>query len=442
MNRLKPIAIISTLFLSTVSVQSFAIANNQLNNQKDKSTCEIIIDAGSSGSRLHLFKITPSQDSSFNVPDEITDLTATKDTSINVNPGISSYADNPEQAGASIADLLNRLEEKSITKENCKQQKLRKIPIYLNATAGMRLVPKKQQKKIYNAINNAINFKIKHSKNKWKNVQAVKTIPGWQEGLFDWLSLNYENIKSKTATSGALDLGGASTQLAFDIKNSHYSNLISKTKDDKKVVKLKLNNKKYKIFSISFLGLGQDQARENILKTSPNSFYYCYPKDTIFNEPKSTSGVAPASSGLAIVSRGAFMPMVCNWAANRVLDQKDVYSKVNQYLTIELTSQYNDKKFVAFSGFYYTSDFFNKAQNLQDLSNSIKEKCKDNWSEFKANNPGTPSKYLINECINGSYTKQLLHYGYKFPINNSDKIKFTSDVDWTKGAALYYFLKK
>ena len=114
---------------------------------------------------------------------------------------------------------------------------------------------------IYNAIKNSLS-----SSQNWK-AGSIETIPGWQEGLFDWLSLNYENIKNGEATSGALDLGGASTQLAFDTKNIPSSDLTSKTKDDTKVVKLKLNNKKYKIFSISFLGLGQDQARENILKT-------------------------------------------------------------------------------------------------------------------------------------------------------------------------------
>ena len=454
MNILKPTtsSIICTLFLSTASMQSFALANNQLNNQlnnqKDKSTCEIIIDAGSSGSRLHLFKLTSSTNISTNIsnkiknktlPDTIEDLT--EDNHIKTSPGISSYVDNPAKAGASIKDLLDKviysLDDHPITKE-CNQD-LSQIPVYLNATAGMRLVPKKQQKKIYKAIKNSLS-----SSYNWK-AGSIKTIPGWQEGLFDWLSLNYENIKNGKATSGALDLGGASTQLAFDTKNMPSSDLTSKTKDDKKVIKLKLNNKKYKIFSISFLGLGQDQARGRILKASPDSFYYCYPEDAIFNEPKSTNGVTPAPSDYNIISKGKFRPMNCRWAAKIVLNQKGVYSKVNKLLTPELTSRHNDKKFMAFAGFYYASDFFDKSKNLKELSNSIKEKCKDNWDDFQKSNqvtPAIPTKYFINECINASYALELLHYGYKFPINNSDKIQFISDADWTKGAALYYFLKK
>lgn len=432
MNRLKPIAIISTLLLSTASVQSFAFANTQSNTQQDKPTCEIIIDAGSSGSRLHLFKLTPSTNISNNFSSKIKNKTLpvaiedlTEGYSIKTNTGISSYVNNPEQAGGSILTLFNKLNDSPVSSDSC-DQPLKDIPVYLNATAGMRLLPKNQQNNIYNAIKNSLS-----SSYNWK-AGSIETIPGWQEGLFDWLSLNYENIKNGEATSGALDLGGASTQLAFDTKNIPASDLTSKTKDDKKVVKLKLNNKKYKIFSISFLGLGQDQARENILKTSPNSFYYCYPKGTPIQ----------VSSNYYIISQGNFRPMNCRWAAKRVLDQKNVYSKINKFLTPELTSKHNDKKFMAFSGFYYASDFFDKSKNLKDLSNSIKEKCKEKWADFKTNNPETSSKFLVNECISGSYALELLHGGYKFPVNNSDKINFIKDVDWTKGAALYYFLKK
>ena len=287
----------------------------------------------------------------------------------------------------------------------------------------MRLVPKDTQKQIYSYIK-----KLPYN---WKN-KSPKTIPGWTEGLFDWLSLNYDNIKYNKATSGALDLGGASTQLAFDIKNINSKKFASQSKDDKKVTKIKLNKKNYEIFSISFLGLGQDKAREHILKTSPNSFYYCFPKDT---------PVTLNTSGFNIISQGKFRPALCSWAAKRVIDQNDVYAKVHKYLTSEVTSKFNNKKFNAFSGFFYTSDFFDKSKNLKELEKSIRGKCTKNWNNFKKNNLDTKPEYLINECINGSYALELLHNGYKFPVNRSDKVQFIPDADWTKGAALYYFLK-
>jgi Golgi nucleoside diphosphatase len=92
-----------------------------------------VIDAGSSGSRINLFS-WPSRYSSDTVPPPLSVLQvgAFSDDS----PGLSSYASHPEDAGKSLASLLDYVRQKA-------QQwgvSISTIPIYLKATAGLRVL--------------------------------------------------------------------------------------------------------------------------------------------------------------------------------------------------------------------------------------------------------------------------------------------------------------
>ena len=129
-----------------------------------------IIDAGSTGSRLYFYQYETSGDSKW--PD-ITQLSSKK-----VKPGLSSFAKDPEAAAHSIADLIDY--------DNLPDDE-KHIPIYLMATAGMRLVSPLQQEAIYSAITTYLRNDTQFQ------VKQVGTMPGQWEGIYGWLALNYLN---------------------------------------------------------------------------------------------------------------------------------------------------------------------------------------------------------------------------------------------------------
>ena len=94
---------------------------------------------------------------------------------------------------------------------------------------------------------------------------SVRVISGEEEGLFGWISVNYlmdgfGSSSSDRSTYGFLDMGGASTQIAFE-PNSEEQGKTQSLMD----VRLRLMSGEeisHKIFVTTWLGYGTNQARE------------------------------------------------------------------------------------------------------------------------------------------------------------------------------------
>lgn len=97
----------------------------QTSSQTAGTRYAIVFDAGSTGSRIHVFK--------FNV--DKSDLTLISDTFEQLKPGLSSYADDPQKAAESLKPLLDTA-MKTVPKNMQSQTTLS-----LKATAGLRLLP-------------------------------------------------------------------------------------------------------------------------------------------------------------------------------------------------------------------------------------------------------------------------------------------------------------
>jgi Golgi nucleoside diphosphatase len=85
-----------------------------------------MLDAGSTGSRIHVYKFGRSADGSKYLLDEVFEQ---------IKPGVSSYAADHAAAGASLAPLLKKAQE--VVPED----QWATTPIALYATAGLRLLP-------------------------------------------------------------------------------------------------------------------------------------------------------------------------------------------------------------------------------------------------------------------------------------------------------------
>lgn len=214
-----------------------------------------IIDAGSSGSRLFLYKT--GLDAQGN-------LTATSIPMVNnnVSPGISTLVAQPaEVVGAYIEPLLILLDD---------TMKVLGIPqsdvnFSLIATAGMRVESPLLQQRVYEAVQAEAKAMLPSM-----NIQYTLTLQGRYEGAFQWLCVNYlkGNLTPQAGTVGVLESGGGSFQLAYET-GSKASNTID-------LLSLRYGPTAYKLFSRSYTGLGGNYSREDATD-DPSSFPVGYP---------------------------------------------------------------------------------------------------------------------------------------------------------------------
>jgi apyrase len=352
----------------------------------------IIIDGGSTGSRLHLFRYETSQ----SLPD-IQDI-----FSASTKPGLSAFANNPHDAGSSLKELLDqaslKLQEAHIDN--------RSVSISVLATAGMRLLPTSKQEAIYNNVR-------EYLRNYGFKVAEIKTISGKMEGVYGWLDINYLlkafNGKADT-TKGNIDMGGASTQIVF----STHGTPIKKSQD---IISLRINHHIYNIYSKSFLGLGLTQALNHINKD--DSAEFCYPANYHYS-----------SSDL-----GRFNFNACNSLYNKL---------IKHHLSAQQGPLIASTNFIAHSGAYYTLSFFepNKINSQTKLVNDIQNTCNKKWDIMKKEHTYIPSSELASYCANGVYLSSLLYSRYKLQdsqLEVTNQIN-NKNIDWTLGALLYRFI--
>lgn len=122
------------------------------------------------------------------------------------------------------------------------ENKRKETPVFIQGTAGLRLIPEDKRTKILHEICNGI---TKHTDFLLEDCDyQVQVIDGETEGLYGWLSLNYllgkfneyEVNANSHFTFGFMDMGGASTQIAF-VPSS--ADDIAKHKEDIATVYLK-----------------------------------------------------------------------------------------------------------------------------------------------------------------------------------------------------------
>ncbi|KAJ1680015.1 Guanosine-diphosphatase [Spiromyces aspiralis] len=236
-----------------------------------------IIDAGSSGSRMHIYKFSyctqyPQVES---------------EATLKVKPGLSSNASDPEAAARSLDPLL------AFALKTVPPAYHLSTPIALKATAGLRMLRRDQRDAIIAAVKRRISTVMPFPLAKHNPVEVMS---GRDEAAFGWLAINIltgalspENPGSNAA-SNVFDLGGASTQFTFqkpehlDIPNN-YTGVI------------KANGKKYTLYEHSYLGYGVFEFLNRVYghladSAPPNASSVsspCFPEWLNTNIPPSTS---------------------------------------------------------------------------------------------------------------------------------------------------------
>ncbi|XP_066514090.1 ectonucleoside triphosphate diphosphohydrolase 2-like [Hoplias malabaricus] len=406
----------------------------------------IVLDAGSSHTAMFIYKWPADKQNGTGIVSQHSECHVE-------GGGISSYAGSRGKA----AHSLNKCMEKAVQEIPKARHQL--TPLYLGATAGMRLLKISQSKESDEILQEVAN-KLKEYP---FNFKGATILTGQEEGAYGWVTVNYllENfvkygfigrwLAPGRETVGALDFGGASTQITFETK-AHVED-----KDNLKI--LQLYGRNYSIYTQSFLCYGRDQMLRlllaHLVKTQGSEgpiINPCYPLDydvsmqldAIFNSP-CTEATRPspykAEKELQIKGSGNYNHCLGNMSSIFSFDNCS-YSKCSFNGVFQPNV---DGKFMAFSAFYYIYNFLQRTTGITVTSPNILEEaairvCNMSLEEMLKKAPDQQPR-LQDYCAATVFMRVLLLRSYGFDNITFPKISFQRQAgDTSVGWALGYML--
>ncbi|KAK7380663.1 hypothetical protein VNO78_33178 [Psophocarpus tetragonolobus] len=247
---------------SNESIEDYALTHRKVAPDRQReASFAVIFDAGSSGSRVHVFRFDRNLD--------LTPIGTDLELFLQIKPGLSAYAQNPLQAAESLITLLDKAE--SVIPREFRPR----TPVRVGATAGLRALEGDASDKILQAVRDL----LKQRSTLKSEHDAVTVLDGTQEGAFQWVTINYllGNLgKDYSETVGVVDLGGGSVQMAYAISETDAASAPNvPVGEDSYVKEMFLRGRKYYLYVHSYLGYGLLAARAKILKAWDDSGNPC-----------------------------------------------------------------------------------------------------------------------------------------------------------------------
>ncbi|XP_013121015.1 ectonucleoside triphosphate diphosphohydrolase 6 isoform X1 [Oreochromis niloticus] len=212
----------------------------------------IMFDAGSTGTRIHVFK--------FQIEDKGAPKLA-QETFRAIKPGLSAYADDPQQCTAGIVELLE------VAKSSVPPSYWTSTPVVLKATAGLRLLPGEKADQLLDRVRALFLDSPFLSTD-----DSVSIMDGTDEGISAWITVNFLTgglHSAHSPTVGMLDLGGGSTQITFspqdEVRTHTGERKTIQTSPVDYIRSFQMFNHPHVVYTHSYLGLGLMSARLAIL---------------------------------------------------------------------------------------------------------------------------------------------------------------------------------
>ncbi|XP_042586133.1 ectonucleoside triphosphate diphosphohydrolase 4 isoform X1 [Cyprinus carpio] len=443
----------------------------------------LVVDCGSSGSRVFVYT-WPRHNGNLH---ELLDIKQMRDKHrkpvvMKIKPGISEYASTPDKASDYISPLL------SFAAQHIPKNKHQETPLYILCTAGMRVLPESQQEALLEDLRTDIpvNFNFLFSDS------HVEVISGKQEGVYAWIGINFvlgrfnhvedeheavvevqvpgsdqQETLVRKRTAGVLDMGGVSTQIAYEVPKT-VSFASPQQEEIAKNLLAEFNlgcdahrtEHVYRVYVSTFLGFGGNAARqryeENLISTTQiqNKLLVqhqgesadspildpCLPADL-------QDEVGPQDQRVHLRGTGDFdrCRLLLQPFLNRTNDTNTSLNGVYQP-PIDFTNS----QFYGFSEFYYcTEDVLRMGgdYNSTKYSNAAKSYCATQWKTLKERfDRGLYASHadqhrLKYQCFKSAWMYEVLHSGFAFPAAYENLrtalLVYDKEVQWTLGAILY-----
>ena len=343
-----------------------------------------MIDAGSSASRLYLYKF-------------VDDGRAIEDVLELGSPAaaLSAFAGDADAGDKAIAPLLAALDQALAQRGIGKQD----LDIHLMATGGMRLLAPAAARAIESSARRTIAAG-------GYRAGRIETISGEREGLYGWLDVNVllgRLVPGGGAPVGIVEIGGASMQIAY----------AGAPASDPGVLTATFRGTTFSVRSVSLLGLGTEQARKTLLAGTQAAS--CYPVG--LTGETGLRGAFDAANCIA-----AFAGIVAGPA--RALPQDEIRGLSFIGLGRPLTG--------------VLSDWRLRPEEPAALRDTASRNCTQPWTTFAGAFGNTP--FTPHLCANSLYLSTLLFDAAGFGLGAGTVIAADRIAgrrpSWTRGAAL------
>ncbi|XP_023367369.1 ectonucleoside triphosphate diphosphohydrolase 1 isoform X2 [Otolemur garnettii] len=387
----------------------------------------IVLDAGSSHTSLYIYKWPAEKENDTGVVQQIEECKVK-------GPGISKYVQKINDLNIYLSECMERALKVVPSSQH------QETPVYLGATAGMRLLRMESEESAARVLD-----VVTRSLSSYPfNFQGARIITGQEEGAYGWITINYllgKFIKAQNwfylaypesnheETFGALDLGGASTQITF-VPTRH-----SESEEDS--LYFRLYGKDYEVYTHSFLCYGKDQALWQKLAKDIQTANGGILRDPCFH---------PGYEKTVNISDLYKTPCTKKFKRTLPFEQFEIqgtgdYQQCQQSIVELFNTSYCpysscafngiflppiEGDFGAFSAFYFVMNFFNLTSKVSrdKVTEVVRNFCSRPWNEVKTSFVGIQEKYLSEYCFSGTYILSLLLHGYHFTNNSWDHTHF------------------
>ena len=418
---------------------------------KSGPTHIVVFDAGSSGTRVHVFNLYKRKDHG---PLPVVDVSVRSKQTLKVKPGLSSFAEKLDLDGTKngmleLLDFANRFVPRS---------KRRSTPLLLKATAGLRAVKASSAEAVLDTVRAVFRESEYQFIGPW-----VEIIPGFEEGGLSWVAANYlkgtfnpkkdpsskastHDSESDSGSVGVLELGGGSLQVTLQVDAARQLPI-----EDTFNFQIP-QGRSYHVYAHSYLGFGQDYAQNAVMKKygdvakpgaappAPNNDP-CYPKGyerrwsaAACEASGSSGGCADASSKIV---KGTGESKKCYEMVSKFLKEGGPKAP-GQYFVPPVRGQ-----FIAIENFWYVRNDlklpFDASPDAR--AKAVEKACEENTASVNLDKPKKPKS-----CFALSYQNALFD-ALKARKSDGADIEIIhelngADVDWALGAAIVHYIKK
>ena len=448
----------------------------------------IMIDGGSTGSRLHLYEWEPRV---LNSHKDVVEAVAGRKLSFpestsrwtdRLQPGIATFASlTDEELVESVMDYLSPLMDFAQAVLREKEGTFETYPIFFRATAGMRTLEKKDRSRVLGAVRTILSNKT-FCPFYFENGYA-RILSGEEEAVFGWAGINFAMgnlveesegagaVVNPKLTYGSLDMGGASTQISFfEPDEDIMSNLF----------KLQIGQgKHWNLFAHSFLYFGINEARNRFQakllagttisdRLVQGVYNPCLPggakQETRLNIYINSNGEETWEHNQS--NDGYYQATLFNDGPTGDFETCMEYTKSILHLESNAWCEFAHKgecsfngvfmselpaqsahfgEFLAFSNYFHVWQFLGLSErsSLQQLHNATQNVCGMSRTELVEFNKitGQADENVIDDiCFRSAYAFNILHSGYGFGMDEyitATNIIAGQKIGWALGAMLY-----
>jgi hypothetical protein len=372
------------------SLCSFSVFSaNQVMDICKQKYCEIVIDAGSTGTRYYLYALDLK---TFSKTLEL-DLLDKRAVHLAIN----------DYDGEKLDNLMEQL---------FKDYKTNPISVYMYATEGLRRLSKEEQNKRFLTIKNWFNGKSHLL------LKELRVLGREEEGILLWLSNAVEQVKrhdlQAVEKTAVIEIGGGSAQVSLPFPSNDL-------KPNPHVHSVHLLNKHIRLWSISFPTLGIQNMEDAYLDNRA-----CYPNDYIMkNHKRGLGDINGCIQGFNAYKQTRGLSILDEVVSTRNL----------------LKTEFQKYDWYGFGLLYYLGkspilNFKNNQYTLTDLNKTAELKaCKVEWRSLTKTFPDV--KFKERSCYSSAYVSWFLNDLLSLPLSTTIHY-YDNDISlgWSKGSVI------